>query len=229
MSSTMLKVIAMVTMLIDHAGCILFNNNQIMRGIGRLAFPIYCFLLVEGYFHTKNLKKYMIRLAIFGLISELPYDLMLKVSGISKTYITLTSQNVYFTLLIGLVMIDAMERVHKKYGEEKKGREEWIQLGISMLAVIVAVLLGVDYSSLGILIIYGFYSYPKQYVMQAVSLILMTILLMKGLVSQLYSVFAIPIISRYNGEKGNDHGMKYVFYWFYPVHILILCGIKMLL
>ncbi|MBR1523666.1 MAG: TraX protein, partial [Lachnospiraceae bacterium] len=74
MTGTALKLIAVISMLIDHTGDVLFPGTMWLRYIGRLAFPIYCFLLVEGFFHTKDLRRYMFRLLLFGLISEIPFD-----------------------------------------------------------------------------------------------------------------------------------------------------------
>lgn len=80
-SGSTLKIIAMLSMLIDHIAAVLVDSRAYpelygaMREIGRLAFPVFCFLIVEGYFNTKNVKKYVGRLLIFGVISEIPFDL----------------------------------------------------------------------------------------------------------------------------------------------------------
>lgn len=129
LSGSTLKWIAIVTMLIDHIGAVLFENGFIkaynqqlsgafsysvthavwyadiwMRRIGRVAFPIFCFLLVEGFFHTSNRKKYALRLGIFALVSEVPFDLAFRSSILEFTY-----QNVMVTLFIGFLTIWAME------------------------------------------------------------------------------------------------------------------------
>ena len=96
LNSFQLKCIAIVTMLIDHIGAIIFPTQMGFRIIGRFSFPIFCFLLVEGFHHTKDVKKYMIRLGIFALISEIPYDLAFR-----NVFLEFERQNVFFTLLLG--------------------------------------------------------------------------------------------------------------------------------
>ena len=100
MSGHSLKLIAIVTMLIDHIGLVLFPEVMILRCIGRLSFPIFAFLIVEGFEHTSDFKKYMVRILLFGLMSEIPYNLM-----ISGKFIDFTHQNVFFTFAIGLMML----------------------------------------------------------------------------------------------------------------------------
>ena len=98
MSSLVLKITALITMIIDHYGAIFQGNIIIYRIIGRLAFPIYCFLLVEGYTHTSNIKKYASRLIAFAIISEIPFDL----AFFGK--IGFEHQNIFFTLFIGCLL-----------------------------------------------------------------------------------------------------------------------------
>jgi hypothetical protein len=95
LSSFTSKCIALSTMAIDHIGAVLLPSPKylLLRLIGRISFPIFCFLIVEGYYRTKNLKKYILRLFAFALISEIPYDLAFK-----KSFIYLNKQNIFFTL-----------------------------------------------------------------------------------------------------------------------------------
>ena len=134
-------------MMIDHYGAIFHDNIDIYRIIGRIAFPIYCFLLVEGYLHTKDVKKYAIRLLIFALISEIPFDLAFY--GMLSFY----HQNVFFTLFIGLVTIHLLDNPNKyKY---RKGL-------IYLFATILSIIAGVDYSLMGLIDILAFY-YTKDF------------------------------------------------------------------
>ena len=92
-TSNQLKLLACIFMLCDHVGFVLMNNNWIMRAVGRLAFPIFAFLLVEGYRHTSDIRKYFIRLFLFALISEVPFDLVT-----TGRLFDMQKQNIFFTL-----------------------------------------------------------------------------------------------------------------------------------
>lgn len=215
-NSTQLKLIALILMIVDHIGMVFFPNNYILRGIGRLSFPIFCFLIVEGYFHTKDLRKYLIRMAVFAIISEIPFNLI-----ISKSLINIYYQNVFFTLLIGLLMIFFIEE------------KPHFQSLILAIAIIIATILNCDYSSGGILIIFLFYRFRDNIKFRNIGIIGINIFIaicsvggnMKYL-QALGSLALIPI-SFYNGEKGK--GMKYLFYLFYPLHFLVLFFIKLYL
>src|SRR5699024_4762737 len=118
LSGSTLKWIAMVTVIIDHMGAAsllpLLNSRQLVTFdyslaytaytsfllLRRIAFPIFCFLLVEGFFYNSNKEKYAIRLGIFALISEIPFNL-----AISQQFFDLAYQNVFFTLLLGLLAL----------------------------------------------------------------------------------------------------------------------------
>ncbi|HIW20529.1 MAG TPA: conjugal transfer protein TraX, partial [Candidatus Dorea intestinavium] len=109
-NSFTLKWIAIITMLIDHIGSILFPDHLWLRFLGRLSFPIFCFLIVEGYRHTHNFKKYVLRLFIFALITEPIYDW-----AFLDTYWSLKRQNVLLTFVLGLLMLYVYERVREPY------------------------------------------------------------------------------------------------------------------
>lgn len=178
----------------------------ITRGIGRIAFPIFCFLLVEGCYHTKNLKRYGIRLAIFALLSELPFDL-----AFQNTFLEFTYQNVFFTLTIALVTIAACKHIAE--GTREISAKCLMQLGCLFLGMALAQLLGTDYGAYGVFavwVLYLFYERKKG-------------MLAAGAVIFLWEVTAplafVPI-RYYNGKRGSS--LKYFFYLFYPLHILLL-------
>lgn len=109
MSAFVLKIIAYITMFIDHLGYVVNNGKfSYFNFIGRLAFPIFAFQISEGYIHTKNLKKYFFRLLLFALVSQIPFILF--VSTVTKSF----SLNVFFTLLLGLLAIFVYEKVQYK-------------------------------------------------------------------------------------------------------------------
>lgn len=221
LNSSMLKTIAVVTMFIDHFALvvlywgILYPNIPIMEGtdlykvyeiyqvcrfIGRFAFPIFCFLLIEGFIHTSNRKKYAIRLAIFAVLSELPFNL-----AVDNQLFSLKYQNVFFTLLIGLLTIWAMESLERIYP---------IFMWLPALAGCgVAYLIRCDYDYQGILLIVILYLFRHYRLLQAAAGALALYWEWPAMLS------FIPILM-YNGKKGWN--MKYFTYAFYPAHLLIL-------
>lgn len=198
-----LKSIAMVAMLIDHMGAVLFPQYLGMRMIGRIAFPIYCFLLVEGAMHTSDIRKYELRLFLFALVSELPFDLAFQGT------IDFNHQNVFFTLLLGVIGIDLAQRWKSKLNT----------ILIFIILVIVAEFLRTDYGGSGIVFIFFYYLLYQKKVVKQLAFVLENYLLY-GSGVQIYASFAVLPMLLYNGKKGPS--LKYVFYVFYPAHLLIL-------
>lgn len=218
MNSFTLKLIACIAMLIDHATAIFVRDWPIYligRGIGRIAFPIFCFLIVEGYFHTSNVKKYLLRLGIFALISEIPFDYALWDAAFMKTFYSY--QNVFFTLFLGLLTITIYDYISKKY----KG-QFWILNFFAVITIVIggalSVLIKSDYDVRGILMILVFYIFHWNKKAMAIAYILLIGFLFGGL--SILTIFALPFIWFYNGERGPK--VKYAFYAFYPVHLLVL-------
>lgn len=207
MSAATLKYIAILSMLMDHIWVSLFNRSEafiFMHYFGRLAFPIFCFLLVEGYRHTGDIRRYMKRLLVFALISEVPYDLFL------YKEISMKDCNVMFTLLLGLAAIAAWDHFSKK-GEYAEGIATFIA------AMFVATLIKADYLFLGVALIAVMHIIkgPLKDMISA------------GLLFAAGSGWGIPSIGLmhlYNGEKG--HQWKWFFYIFYPVHLAILAAMS---
>jgi len=205
-----LKIIALITMMIDHYGAIFQNDLELYRIIGRIAFPIYCFLLIEGYLHTKDVKKYASRLFIFALVSEIPFDLAFY--GRLGFY----HQNIFFTLFIGLVTIYLLDNPDKhKLG---KGYTYFF-------AAIISIVSGVDYNIIGLIYILIFY-YTKDFVRVsriprvALLMFLTNILLVSK--TQQFALLALPILYLYNGELGPKNKLlQFLFYAAYPLHLII--------
>lgn len=196
-------------MLIDHIGAILFPAQMGFRIIGRFSFPIFCFLLVEGFHHTKDVKKYMIRLGIFALVSEIPYDLAFR-----NVFLEFERQNVFFTLLLGVGLMYLLQRTNRGY----------VKICYVFLAMWAAVTLGMSYDYRGILLIMIYYVCRSN---QVAKLVLGSAWNFLWTGVQQFGVFASIPIAFYNGEKGKS--MKYMFYVFYPVHLLILYFISAIL
>lgn len=218
MSSFTLKLIACIAMLIDHITALFVTDitaYMIGRGIGRIAFPIFCFLIVEGFFHTSNVKKYLIRLGIFALISEFAYDFAFWDALHMRSIFT--QQNVFFTLFIGLLTITVYDYFVKKYRDQPFIFNTYAVIAI-VIGGAVAVLLKTDYSFYGVLIILVFYIFHWNKNRMLIAYFLLSGFLFSGI--QLLAVFALPFLWLYNGKKGPS--VKCAFYAFYPVHILIL-------
>lgn len=206
LTSYQLKWIAIITMVIDHTGAIIYPGEMMWRYIGRVSFPIFCFLLVEGFFHTHDIYQYMLRLGIFAVISEIPYDLAFHGKILEFEY-----QNVFFTLLLGVVMM---------YVLEKSGK--WSEKLIEVLLVMwLANLLRTDYSFKGILLIAIFYIFRQNFLPKMACGAVWNFLWNGSI--QGYGALAMIPIALYNGEHGRR--MKYFFYVFYPAHLLVLYGI----
>jgi hypothetical protein len=219
-SGATLKWIAVITMIIDHFAYAVYWNipersyqiYDIMRKIGRISFPIYCFLIVEGFFHTKNLRKYILNCLIFAVISEIPFDM-----AIHGKFIYIYGQNIYFTLVLGLITIAILDKFKYKYDLKN------IFYRLVVLAAFAGLgqLLEVDYHWKGILFIAMFY-YCHDIEKWRRNII--------GIAAFAYEITAplafIPI-QLYNGQRGKQN--KYLFYAIYPVHLLVFGIIHMYL
>ncbi len=205
-------------MIIDHCG-IVFKHNlstqvyYLLRGIGRISFPIFCFLLVEGFFHTGNRNRYLSRLLLFSILSEIPYDLALKHSDASSLFTIMdwTSQNVFFTLVLGMAAMMVIE--YYQYNNLS-----WICSAILFSSI--ADFCHTDYGSLGIITILFFYLHKKR---KSFPLWLCMIPLLTSAINtpiQGTCILSLFFLAGYNGQKGR--GPKYLFYTAYPAHLLLL-------
>lgn len=208
-----LKLIAIVTMLIDHVGAVFFPGVELFRLIGRISFPLFCFLLVEGLYHTKNVYRYMGRLAALAVISEFFYD---KVLLPGEPW--WAQQNIFVTLLIGLIGIHLLRLIELKWKTDYV-LQSILQIVVVLVALGLAFVCRVDYSFLGILYIFLLYLYRGHFAMIFLLMAVITYLCM-GPSTQMFATAAVVLMALYNGERGRD--MKYFFYAFYPVHLLII-------
>lgn len=247
LSGSALKIIAMISMLIDHAAFILLGpvlvENKIysvrnlspdyirellsagyvgyvyvaylaMRQlIGRIAFPLYCFLLVEGFQRTGSRKKYALRLFLFALISEVPFDL----AFYGKVF-DWNHANIFFTLFLAFLMLYFWEMVKERVGNP------WLLWGINLLIFLAAALsaewISCDYGAKGIIAIALLYVFRKRRKEQLIA----------GCVAFAWEItapLAFIFAAFYNGKKGLK--LKYFFYLFYPAHLLVLYLMKILM
>lgn len=191
---------------------------QVLRGFGRLAFPIFLFFLVDGLTHTSNIKKYAARLLVFAFVSEIPFDMAVfgEMTNFSK-------QNTLFTLFLALVTIAGVDNVLTIFSEDRTKRI-MLSLSIIMFACVAAYFLKCDYGYVGILsaIAMYFFRYDK-----IKSIFAGSIILMLGFSNELYAVFSVIPLLFYTGKKGTTSKvLQYAFYIFYPLHLLILVGLK---
>ena len=231
-SAAMLHIIAMTFMLMDHLWATLLPAQDWLTCVGRLAFPIFAFMAVEGYFHTHSFKKYILRLLLFAVLSEIPFDLMY-----GGTWFYPFHQNVIWTLLIGLSGIHLMEKVRKK-------RKLWIFLPTAVLVMLVGSALGtvgmVDYYGAGVLTLFIFYFFRGRkwwcFAGQLLALYWVNVELLGGLMypirlfgmdfelcQQGLALLSLLPIWLYRGRQGcHTKVFQYSCYAFYPVHMLIL-------
>lgn len=217
-----LKLIAICTMLIDHMGYTLFPGVMWLRCVGRVAFPIFCFLIAEGCVYTHDRKKYALRLLVFALLSEIPFNLM-NSGMIWDPY----DQNVLWTLLLGALVCWLMDWALKKCTPLS-----FVLTGAVMLAAYWLLEIGnTDYGGWGMLLVAAFYGVHRapsgavvKMIAQAFGLAFFSIGVMGGYLSiELWSLAALVPIWLYNGQRGfSSKAVQYGFYAFYPVHILIL-------
>lgn len=224
-SGSTIKIIAIVSMLIDHIGAVvvyryigytirqgniapneIYELYHLLRNIGRWGFPIFCFLLVEGFLHTRSVVKYALRLGLFALVSEIPFNLAFSGRVFDPSY-----QNVFFTLFIGLLVMICFRTV------ERTNLHIALKALFFLLSLIagyyIAVFLCTDYNGIGVCCILVIYFFRNNKSLQ----------LLAGSLAFMWEVPApmafIPI-AFYNGKRGLK--MKYFFYVFYPVHLLVL-------
>ena len=220
LSGSMLKLIAVLTMLIDHTASYLLPRSfvlfsvagkniylyPIMRAIGRLAFPLFAFLLVEGFIHTRNRVRYGVSLIVCAALSEIPWNL------VHSGKLMCPSQNVFFTLLLGFAGLCVIDKL-----KDHPIIETIVLIGLGALSVAAKA----DFAVLGyafIILIYALRNYEIFRVMTAFLLKM-----------HWYALIAFLPISMYNGKRGFIKGpvLKYAFYAFYPVHLLVFYFIKL--
>ena len=220
LSGAGLKLIAIISMLADHVNKALIypyleSNHgflafisDVFDIIGRIAFPLFCFMLVEGYFKTRNRKKYLLNLLLFGVISEIPFDMFTTASFFNMNW-----NNVMFTVALVLVTVWIIDTLKEKMQKRPKALWYLVSILIVLVMCIVSMSLSLDYEHHAILIGYFFYLFHDMPVFA----------IPFGYASMFkepWALLGFGLTLTYNGERGKQHKMLY--YWFYPVHLLIL-------
>ena len=231
MTSFILKCIAMISMLIDHTSVAYFGQTTLFNVIGRIAFPIFAFQISEGYIHTKNLKKYLLRLFCFAIISQVPF--MLFDSMFTNNF----SFNIFGTLFVGLLAILLYDKISNCTFELTKDKKFNLTIN-KIFGFIPAILLCIvsevccfDYGFWGVAIIFLFYFF-KNDKLGMVIFYITSCIIKYGINIIIYgyhylyillcigTILPIIFICLYNGKQGKK--IKYLLYAFYPVHLLIL-------
>lgn len=232
LTAAVLHIIAMTLMLMDHLWATLLPAKEWLTCAGRVAFPIFAFMAVEGYFHTRSFKKYILRMLLFAVLSEIPFDLMY-----GGTWFYPVHQNVLWTFLLSLLGVWLMEQVRKK-------GKTWMYLLVCVLVVLAGLVLGtlcmVDYYGAGVLTVFVFYFLHGRkwwcFLGQLAALYWLNVELLGGLMypvqlfdmefelcQQGLALLALIPIWLYRGRQGyHSKPFQYLCYAFYPVHMLLL-------
>ena len=232
LTAAVLHIIAMTLMLMDHLWATLLPAQEWLTCAGRVAFPIFAFMAVEGYFHTRSFKKYILRMLLFAVLSEIPFDLMYGGAWFYPVH-----QNVLWTFLLGLLGVWLMEQVRKK-------GKTWMYLLVCVLVVPAGLVLGtlcmVDYYGVGVLTVFVFYFLHGRkwwcFLGQLAALYWLNVELLGGLMypvqlfgmefelcQQGLALLALIPIWLYRGRQGyHSKPFQYLCYAFYPVHMLLL-------
>ena len=232
LTAAVLHIIAMTLMLMDHLWATLLPAREWLTCAGRVAFPIFAFMAVEGYFHTRSFKKYILRMLLFAVLSEIPFDLMY-----GGTWFYPVHQNVLWTFLLGLLGVWLMEQVRKK-------GKTWMYLLVCVLVVLAGLVLGtlcmVDYYGVGVLTVFVFYFLHGRkwwcFLGQLAALYWLNVELLGGLMypvqlfgmefelcQQGLALLALIPIWLYRGRQGyHSKPFQSLCYAFSPVHLLLL-------
>lgn len=204
---SVLKWIAVLTMVIDHVGAILFPDQIWMRVIGRVAFPIYAYCLAEGFRYTSDYRRYLGRLALFAILSEIPFDLAFY--GVPFSF---AHQNVFFTLTLGLILLWVLERCREQL---------LLCAGAFAVLCFLAQALHMDYGAGGLLMVFAFYL-ARQGTSPWIGWGIFVFINLFGYAGgvQWAAILALLPIGLYSGKAGKRK--QRFFYWIYPLHLLLL-------
>ena len=219
LDGTTLKMIAMISMVFDHAGDMFFPEAMWPRMIGRLAMPLFSFSIAEGYTHTRDKIKYLYRIGIFALISEIPFDLAF------EGKIGFSHQNIMLAFFLAVIALMLYDRIS---GEEDSERKHGGKTALGVLIVIaisiLSFLLRADYTFFAVIAVFLFYVFRKKHPLIRAGVGVAFLSLTRTVGYYCATGFSFLPLAMYNGKKGK--GLKWMFYLFYPGHLLLLAAIK---
>ena len=222
LDQTWLKLIAMISMVFDHVGDMFFPEALWPRMIGRLAMPLFAFCISEGYIHTRDRNKYMIRLGIFALISEIPFDLAF------DGRIGLGHQNIMLTFFMSVIALRIFDLIRGEW-DETTGKYSTGKTILGCLVIIamaaLALVVKADYTVFAVISVFLFYVFKdsSSIIRSGIGVAFLALTRTMGYYCTTGLSF-IPL-AMYNGKKGK--GLKWLFYAFYPGHLLVLYLIKL--
>ena len=223
LTNNQLKIIAAISMLLDHIGLIIYPSNVIFRILGRIAFPIYAFLIAEGCKHTKNKKKYLGLIAAMGIAFQIFYFIFM-----NDLY-----QGILITFSLSISLIFSIESFIKNKAISNRILMSIVVLGILFITLVCPKLFweygfALDYRIWGVTLPALMYFVKGKYAKVIFCAIFLGIMAFFSYRIQWYALLSVPLIAIYNGERGKAK-MKYFFYIFYPLHLVIIYGIAILI
>ena len=235
-SSTSLHILAMALMLCDHLWAMLLPAQEWLTCIGRIAFPVFAFMIVEGYLHTHDLRRYLLRMLVWALLSEVPFDLMYG-GSIFYPY----HQNVLWTFLLGLLLIRMIDQGR---GRLRPVFSFLLSAGIVILGFVLGYVTMIDYYGVGVLTVLTFYFFRnrnwRNRICQFLCLYILNVKVLGGyyyeirifgfeakIIQQGFALLSLIPIWLYHGRQGiHSKAFQYFCYAFYPAHMLALFIIR---
>lgn len=221
-SSLTIKIIAITTMIIDHIGAVFWLHDG-FRVVGRIAFPLFVFLIADSCRHTKSMEKFLLRLFIFAMVSEVPFDLaFMHISG-QVSFVQNT--NIFYTLFLGVFCVYIFQKLRKQ------NQYMWVLAFIPVtLAIFLADWLGTDFGGRGVLFVFlvaVLWEYKT--IQLGIIALFMFWLYFPAMNLLIGGLAAVPIAALASGKQGVSLPfMKWLFYVIYPGHLLLLAAIKTL-
>ncbi len=213
LDGTILKLLAMLSMVFDHVGDNFIPDQQWMRIIGRIAMPLFAFAIAEGYLHTRDRKKYLIRMLIMAVLSEIPFDLVLFGKPLEFTH-----QNIMFTFAYAIIGLMCYEKIAKEKAFSIPG------ILVLLLFVISSLLLCLDYNMVALAIIFVLYLFRTKPLWQRTAIAMLVYYVFRNVGVYRFGLLGFLPIFLYNGQRGK--GLKWLFYIFYPGHLLLIYLLK---
>ena len=217
LDGTSLKLIAMISMVFDHVGDMFFPGALWMRMIGRLAMPLFSFCIAEGYAHTKNKHRYLLRMGVFALVSEIPFDLAF------EGRVGLGHQNIMLSFFLAILALMLFDRIRGEGKEHAAGKTLLGILCVCAVAVL-ALVLRADYTLFAVLAVFLFYVLRNRHPLLRCGVGVGFLALTRTVGYYRATGLSLIPLLLYNGKRGR--GLKWLFYAFYPGHLLLLYLLK---